>query len=82
MEAASVCMGLLAMAQTDQATSELPRGPERSAMFVQKAEEYFKGLNVSWGCEIMTGSVDRSTDRRSRAASGRALLVYGRRRLP
>lgn len=48
MEAASVCMGLLAMAQTDHATSELPRGPERSAMFVQKAEEYFKGLNVSW----------------------------------
>ena len=47
MEAASVCMGLLAMAQTDHATSELPRGPERSAMFVQKAEEYFKGLNVS-----------------------------------
>jgi len=47
MEAASVCMGLLAMAQTDDATSELPRGPERSAMFVQKAEEYFKGLNVS-----------------------------------
>jgi hypothetical protein len=48
MEAASVCMGLLAMAQTDHATSELPRGPERSAMFVQKAEEYFKKLNVSW----------------------------------
>ena len=47
MEAASVCMGLLAMAQTDHTTSDLPRGPERSAMFVQKAEEYFKGLNVS-----------------------------------
>jgi len=46
MEAASVCMGLLAMAQTDPGTSELPRGPERSAMFVQKAEEYFKALNT------------------------------------
>jgi len=80
MEAASVCMGLLAMAQTDHATSELPRGPERSAMFVQKAEEYFKGLNVSWdalslSCSIVVTRGDRSTDEQTIQSGIRASLA-------
>ena len=78
MEAASVCMGLLAMAQTDHATSELPRGPERSAMFVQKAEEYFKGLNVSslsFSLASIVTSSDRSTDKQTIQSGIRASLA-------